>query len=821
MTVFVSKTHRERERAALYRQNDPGFATWAAGYGVIEHTDDTQLRVYSIVDLLVQRKKLPDHATGWSLFASADRLAHAAMWLVVHMTYARRIWLDGRDLAPEDFKPEPEGHTGGSLNMVPAYLGYLLANSLSGTTRAWMMGQGHCVAAIDAINLLVENLSPRHAERYELSDAGLTRFVNDFYSYELGPGGTIVSPLGSHVNPHTAGGLIEGGYLGFAELYYAHMPLPGESLVAFLSDGAFEEQRGSDWAPRWWRAEDSGFAMPIMIANGRRIDQRTTMSQSGGVGWLRDHLRLNNFDPIDLDGRDPAAFAWAILEMEDRLQTAAHVHTQGSAPYPCLLPYAIAEAPKGFGFFGEGTNLAHNLPLGGNPFKSPEHAAAFRRSVRRLWLPLAEIQEAAALLNNHASQKRRKERDHALAHRSVDLPTLPAHPPYKEAAFQELSPMEGLDEAFVGLLKHNPELRPRLGNPDELSSNRMNKTLHYLKHRVTDPEASTAEAVDGKIITALNEEAVICAALANKGGINLAVTYEAFGVKMLGAIRQELIFTRHQKEIGHDLRWLSVPVILTSHTWENGKNEQSHQDPTLAESLLSEMSDLSRVVFPADWNSSVASILHTFRTHAQIWTYVIPKRPVASVFSKDQARLLVEQGALRFRGSSTDPLLLIASGAYQWMEILRASSRLQDKQIPHAAIYLYEPGRFRLPRDPHEAAFLAPDSLFADLFPDTSPHRIFLTHTRPEPFIGALRSLDTGSRQTRVLGYINRGGTLNVPGMLFVNRSTWAHVLSEAASLLGLELSSLLTSEEIAALQGSIPPLQALYSQPLSPKIAF
>src|SRR5690554_7198709 len=90
----------------------------------------------------------------------------------------------------------------------------------------------------------------------------------------------MASPLGSHVNPHAAGGIIEGGYLGFAELQYAHMPLPGETLVAFLSDGAAEEQRGSDWIPRWWRAEDSGVVLPIMIANGRRSEEHTSELQS-------------------------------------------------------------------------------------------------------------------------------------------------------------------------------------------------------------------------------------------------------------------------------------------------------------------------------------------------------------------------------------------------------------------------------------------------------------------------------------------------------------------------------------------------------------
>lgn len=30
-------------------------------------------------------------------------------------------------------------------------------------------------------------------------------------------------------------------------------------------------------------------------------------------------------------------------------------------------PYGVAAAPKGAGFGGEGTNLAHNLPLMANP----------------------------------------------------------------------------------------------------------------------------------------------------------------------------------------------------------------------------------------------------------------------------------------------------------------------------------------------------------------------------------------------------------------------------------------------------------------------
>ena len=107
-----------------------------------------------------------------------------------------------------------------------------------------------------------------------------------------------------------------------------------------------------------------------------------------------------------------------------------------------------------------------------------------------------------------------------------------------------------------------------LGNPDEMRSNRMQQTLDALCFRVTDPEESIPEAMHGAVITALNEEDVACAALANKGGIDIIVTYEAFGAKMHGALRQEIIFAHHCHEAGRPQGWLSVPLVLTSHTWE-------------------------------------------------------------------------------------------------------------------------------------------------------------------------------------------------------------------------------------------------------------
>jgi phosphoketolase len=290
---------------AEHARVEPSFAEWQRGYGPFEHSPQSCAAVYRLAHQLVQAGLQPDLASVYRHVQALDRLSAAGLWLVVHMTYAQRVRVDGRPLQCDDFKVAPEGHTGGALNMVPGYAAYLALNQLTGSTRSWLMGQGHCVAAIEALNLFVANQHPEQVERYSCDEAGMSRLIADFYSYAQAPDGGVGVPLGSHVNPHTAGGIAEGGYLGFAELQYAHMPLPGETLVAFLSDGAAEEQRGSDWMPRWWRAEDCGVALPVMIANGRRIEQRTELGTREGLEGFRQHLRRCGFDPISFDGRDP------------------------------------------------------------------------------------------------------------------------------------------------------------------------------------------------------------------------------------------------------------------------------------------------------------------------------------------------------------------------------------------------------------------------------------------------------------------------------------------------------------------------------------
>ncbi|AVR87606.1 MAG TPA: xylulose 5-phosphate 3-epimerase [Dokdonella sp.] len=734
----------------------------------------------TLVHRMVAQGRVADEASAHALLAAADRVACMAMSVVAHMTYARRIDRSGRPLGSDDFKQTPEGHTGGSLDMVPAFVGYLLANALTGTTRGWLMGQGHCVAAIEAVNALTGDVSAAQRGRYDRSEAGLSRLIEDFYSYAIDKQGRPAVPLGSHAGPNTAGAISEGGYLGFAGLQYVHTPLPGESLVAFLSDGAFEEQRGSDWAPRWWRAEDCGFAVPIMILNGRRIEQRTQIVQEGGAAWLAEDLRHNGFDPVIIDGRDPVAIAWAIVESEDTLSAFA---AQSNRRYPVKFPYVIAETEKGFGFPGAATNAAHNLPLDGNPREHAQAREAFNAGAAALFVPEIELENALTVLANHGKNRRSRESEHPMARRHPASPHLPvpAWAPTKVSG----SAMSSLDRWFVKLAQANPQLRVRIGNPDELASNKMGATLALLKHRVNVPEPGVPESTHGSVITALNEEAVAAAALANKGGLNLIVSYEAFAVKMLGLIRQEIIFARRQKELGQPPGWISIPLVVTSHTWENSKNEQSHQDPTIGEALLGEMSDTARVLFPVDENTACAALRAVYASRGQVACVVVSKRDTPNHFSAAAAQSLIEHGAAHVAGDpSTAQLQFVAIGAYQLEEALKAHARLEHHGLASCITVVVEPGRLRIPRDELEAAFVLGDESLQALFPPHLP-RVLISHTRPEPMLGVLRRIDSGPSKTRALGYINHGGTLDVAGMLIANRCTWVDAIYAAAQVTG------------------------------------
>jgi hypothetical protein len=77
---------------------------------------------------------------------------------------------------------------------------------------------------------------------------------------------------------------------------------------------------------------------------------------------------------------------------------------------------------------------------------------------------------------------------------------------------------------------------------------------------------------------------------------------------------------------------------------------------------------------------------------------------------------------------------------------------------------------------------------------------------RPDALVGTVRPLDTGVGKTRVLGFINRGGTFTIDGMMYANKCSWIHAIAAVAEIHGIALNRLLSDQEIDIALGRAAP---------------
>ena len=757
---------------------------WTLGHGPLLRDRLTVHRVKVMASQLTGRRAWPDSESVYRVLAAADRLTSAAMWLVLHMGFANRVDVTGAPLRAEDFRKVPAGPMAASLRMVPAVVGYLTANVLSGRTRSWVMGQVHGLTAMEAVDVLTGGVAWGEKGHFDNTQAGLSNLVAEFGSFATGT--DTRPPAASDSDP------------ALIEVQYGHMPLRGESLVAFLDPGAGDGPQTLDHSARWWRAEDCGLVTPVAILNTPMSGARNDVLGSDDAACLDRRLRFFGFDPITIDGHDPAAFAWAILESEDRLKRFI---SNVERVYPAPMPYVIATADQGFGVSGGEPPLGPNMPPRDVLHIDAEFSRRFNGATAELFVPAPELAAAVGVLQTHALQGRPPESRYAFAERSPPPPILPV-PRWSD---QPHSPMEALDAWFVDCVEANPGLRPRLGSVGGLRRNQMGRTLERLHYRANLTCDAQAESVDGGVIAACHAEAVSAAALGNKGGINLIVSDEALAMKMLGALRQEIIFARHQRAAGTPPGWIAVPLIA-SPTWEDGANDPSHPDPSLAEALMAEMSDTARVLFPIDANTAVTALRAVCGCRGQIACMVTPERVLPNLLDGVQAQAFAEAGAGHIAGDpGAAQVQFVAIGADQLDEALRAHRRLIARGGSSCVTAVLEPGRLREPRDAVEADYVLGELVLRRLFPMGLP-RVILSHTRPEPMLGLLRRLDDGPPQTKALGYLNRGAGLDRFGTLFANRCTWAHALAAAAGLIKVPPADLLVAGERAALAGGGDP---------------
>lgn len=280
-----------------YRARNQAADRWARGYELVRHRFDTQERVFRMAEQLAARQISGNGLPVFDVLAAADQLASSAMVLILQETCTQANPSLG-DSGVTSAKGDPIPATG-ALNMVAAYVGYLSINALTGRTRPWVIEGEKGTVAVDAVDRL----------RAAVADAHLP----------------------------------SGDFLGVEDPTSQGSPASRPPLVAFLSDGAFEARKLTALIERWRRGGAKAVT-PILLNDGSCI-RRFEYSQSAGIEQFVSSLRRDGFDPIVIDGRDPAAFTWAIFEIECRVAAVADVSPCFCHPSEKLAPCAIAVAP--------------------------------------------------------------------------------------------------------------------------------------------------------------------------------------------------------------------------------------------------------------------------------------------------------------------------------------------------------------------------------------------------------------------------------------------------------------------------------------------
>lgn len=217
---------------------------------------------------------------------------------------------------------------------------------------------------------------------------------------------------------------------------------------------------------------------------------------------------------------------------------------------------------------------------------------------------------------------------------------------------------------------------------------------------------------------------------------------------------------------------------------------QGASTPVLSEAWMEETADLAPVFFPIDANTAVAVLYHLYGQRGRVAAVVTGKITLPVVLDGPRAEEAVEKGAVVLRHEPEASLQLIAVGAHQLQAVLRAAELLLTHDVACSVIAIIDPTRFRQSH-----------AKLKGIIPPV-PHRLFVCHTRAQPMAGVLRCLDTGPERSRFMGYRNCGGAIDLFGTQFRNRQTWAHIVHEAAQLLGQSPAEWLSNSQRAALDG-------------------
>lgn len=288
------------------------------------------------------------------------------------------------------------------------------------------------------------------------------------------------------------------------------------------------------------------------------------------------------------------------------------------------------------------------------------------------------------------------------------------------------------------------------------------------------------------------------------GRHGLFPSYEAFLGIVTTMIEQYAKFEKMALETNWRQSVAGLTYIESSTLWRQEHNGYSHQNPGLIGTFLSLPSNLARVYFPADSNTSVSTFDHCVRSKDFINLIVGSKNPSRTLLTPEEAEAHCVAGASTWKAYSTDEgrdpdVVLVGCGVEVTYEVVAAAAILRNEGVRVRVVNVNDMlvlGAAGGPRDhPHALS----DDAFRALFTPDKP-LIFNFHGYPKDIEGLLFYRRSQNRHYRILGYREEGTTTTPFSMLRLNGVSRYNVADLALEL----VAALSPNSSVAAKANSL-----------------
>ncbi|GAA6005738.1 hypothetical protein JCM11491_003990 [Sporobolomyces phaffii] len=747
-------------------------------------------------------------------------------YLAVAQIFLQKNALVERKLEAGDVKPRLLGHYGTTGGLSLAYVhGQALIRrrgEIEGTEpkTLFVTGPGHGAPAILS-NLYIEGAITKFYPQYSLDRQGLEKFVK-YFSW---PGG-----FPSHVNAETPGCIHEGGELGYAlaVAYGSVMDRPDQISIVVVGDGESETgPTATAWhSHKWLDPKESGAVIPILHVNGFKISERTipgTMDDTelsllySGYGYQVRFVEYEGDGQVSMGGGDPAdrklhanmaaSMDWAYDEIR-KIQKAAR---EGGKPIDKpRWPMIILRSPKGWtGPPSEhGKQLLNSFASHQVPLPDAKTDSGALEYLER-WLKSYDAEKYFDFSEENVKKGTIfKQELYDAIPKNVERrmgnlkETYDAFEPLElgdwkkfgyEKGGEDISCMKAIGSYLVDVIKRNPKSF-RIFSPDELASNKLDGVFEVTDR---DFQWDPLTAHNGGRVTEMLSEHTLQGWMQGytlTGRHGLFPSYEAF----LGIVATMMVQYSKFLRMGLETSWRSDVAALTyieTSTWTRQEhNGYSHQNPGFIGTVLSLPTNLARVYFPADANTSVSVIKHCLASKNYVNLIVGTKAPTPVFLTVEEADSHCIAGISIWKSYSIDEgvdpdVVLVGVGFELQSEVISAAAQLKKDCGENLRVRVLNIVDLLVLAPDHPHALN--EAGFNSLFPPGVPV-VINYHGYPNQIAGLLfnRAHGVGRARFRINGYREEGTTTTPFVMMLANRTDRYNVAKDALELVTQNFTS-------------------------------